>query len=116
MGRSASVAAAAEEHEAAWARLEARLERGQGPIRFADVPWPPEGAFGITGVRPSDAVAQTKRRLAGALRRWHPDKWRRILDLVPEAEQARLMEQVKSIAQRLLDEKARLCGPGGALR
>ncbi|CAK0865551.1 unnamed protein product [Prorocentrum cordatum] len=80
------VARSASEHEAAWARLEARLERGQGPIRFADVPWPPEGAFGITGVRPGDAVAQ---------------------DLVPEAEQARLMEQVKSIAQRLLDEKAR---------
>jgi hypothetical protein len=56
-----------------------------------------------------------KRRVAAALRRWHPDKWRRILDRVPEVEQACVMEQVKNIAQRLLEEKAKLTGPGGVL-
>mmetsp|Transcript_45283 Transcript_45283/g.96753 ORF Transcript_45283/g.96753 Transcript_45283/m.96753 type:complete len:387 (+) Transcript_45283:3-1163(+) len=106
-------AQAAEEHEAAWAKLETALESGTGCIRFADIPWP-EGTC-ITGVSPGDSASVAKRRLAGALRRWHPDKWRRILDRVPEAEQARVMERVKTIAQRLLEEKAKLTGLGGIL-
>lgn len=103
----------AEEAEAAWARLEVLLENGE-PIFFESIPWP-KGGCGITGVLPGDSRPAAKRKLAGALRRWHPDKWKRILDRVPEAEQARVMERVKSIAQRLLDEKAKLTGPGGVL-
>merc|ERR1712151_803377 len=103
-------------HEAAWTRLEASLETSSSPTHFSDIPWPLAGAIGgITGVMPGDSASVAKRKLVAALRRWHPDKWRRILDRVPEAEQARVMEQVKIIAQRLLDEKAKLTGPGGVL-
>jgi len=104
----------AAEQEALWARLEGKLEGASGPILFADIPWP-DDAHSITGVLPCDTVLMMKRKLAGALRRWHPDKWRRILDRVPETEQARVMERVKNIAQRLLEEKAKLAGPGGLL-
>lgn len=104
------------EHEAAWARLEAHLESGSGPIHFSDIPWPDGHPSSLTGVAPGESGPAAKRRLAVALRRWHPDKWRRILDRVPEAEQQQVMERVKSIAQRLLEEKARLAGPGGVLR
>jgi len=113
--RRAERAAAGEQHESAWTRLEGFLESGSGPIRFVDIPWPADASGSITGVLPGDPVPVAKRRLAAALRRWHPDKWRRILDRVPEAEQARVMERVKSIAQRLLEEKAKLTGPGGVL-
>mmetsp|Transcript_20703 Transcript_20703/g.40479 ORF Transcript_20703/g.40479 Transcript_20703/m.40479 type:complete len:213 (+) Transcript_20703:641-1279(+) len=102
-------------HEAAWSRLEGKLESSTASIGFMDIPWPREATYGITGVHPGDQPVEAKRRLAAALRRWHPDKWRRILDRVPEAEQARVMERVKTIAQRLLDEKARLTAPGGPL-
>lgn len=113
---AAAAAARASEHDAAWMALEARLEAADSrPIRFADVPWP-EGSASITGVLPSDAAPVAKRKLTAALRRWHPDKWRRIVDRVPEAERARVMERVKTVAQRLLEEKARLAGPGGVLR
>mmetsp|Transcript_4001 Transcript_4001/g.11364 ORF Transcript_4001/g.11364 Transcript_4001/m.11364 type:complete len:278 (-) Transcript_4001:144-977(-) len=111
----ASAGAALEKHQAAWARLEASLESSALPIRFADIPWPEETAC-ITGVLPGDAAAVAKPRLAAALRRWHPDKWRRILDRVPLEEQTQVTERVKSIAQRLLSEKAKLTGPGGLLR
>mmetsp|Transcript_136212 Transcript_136212/g.247734 ORF Transcript_136212/g.247734 Transcript_136212/m.247734 type:complete len:655 (-) Transcript_136212:21-1985(-) len=113
---AATAAAAAEfaAHEALWAQLEAQLDSTSGPIHFADIPWP-VGSGSITGVLPGDTVPGAKRKLANALRRWHPDKWRRILNRVPESEQAPVMERVKSIAQGLLEEKARLTGPGGLL-
>jgi len=103
-----------ETHEAAWGRLEAQLETGNSAIRFIDIPWP-SSAGCITGVTPSDTAPMAKRKLVGALRRWHPDKWRRILDRVPENERERVMERVKGVAQRLLEEKAKLTGPGGVL-
>lgn len=104
----------AEDAAAAWARFEGILDADSAPIHFESIPWPREGA-GITGVLLGDSRPVAKRKLAGALRRWHPDKWKRILDRVPEAEQTRVMERVKSIAQRLLDEKAKLTGLGGVL-
>jgi hypothetical protein len=61
-------------------------------------------------VLPSDPAATVKKKLAEALRRWHPDKWRRILDRVPEAERAQVMERVKAVAQQLLEEKSKLLG------
>lgn len=79
-----------------------------------DIPWP-DAAVSLTGIAMGDAATTAKRKLAVALRRWHPDKWRRILDRVPDVEQERVMERVKSIAQRLLEEKAKLTGPGGVL-
>jgi len=98
-----------------WARFEERLDEERLPIHFEDIPWP-GGSSSIIGVMPGDSSATVKQKLAGALRRWHPDKWRRILDRVPEAEQARVMERVKNVAQRLLDEKAKLTVPSGAGR
>jgi hypothetical protein len=101
--------------EARWAKLEALLESGAtDPIHFSDIPWP-DVKGSLTGIGPGDAAPIAKRKLVVALRRWHPDKWRRILDRVPEAEHGRVMQRVKSIAQRLLEEKATLAGVGRAL-
>jgi len=112
---SSSTAGSIDLHEAAWSRLEGKLECSAASIGSTDIPWPREATYGITGVQPGDQPSEAKRRLAAALRRWHPDKWRRILDRVPEAEQAHVMERVKTIAQRLLEEKAKLTAPGGLL-
>lgn len=102
--------------EVRWVQLEAQLETDSSqPIRFIDIPWPIEGSS-LTDVEPGDEAIVVKRKLAHALRRWHPDKWRRILDRVPESEHARVMERVKTIAQRLLEEKARLSGLCGVVR
>lgn len=90
------------------------MDSSSGPIHFTDIPWP-SGSASITGVVPGDTIPVAKRKLANALRRWHPDKWRRILNRVPENEQAPVMERVKNIAQGLLEEKAKLTGPGGLL-
>lgn len=112
----------------AWKLVEDSLAEGPSgpPIHFNDIPWPAEdwrsndfgfgrGKSSISGVTPSDSAAVAKQLLARALRRWHPDKWRRILDRVPPSEQAAVMERVKEVAQRLLKEKAELTAPGGAL-
>jgi len=107
--------AAWEQFEASWAKLEAMLEQSSGQICCSDIPWPSD-AFCITGVLPHDSAATAKKRLAVALRRWHPDKWKRILDRVPPSEQMLVTERVKDVAQRLLVEKARLSGPGGVIR
>jgi hypothetical protein len=97
-----------DEYERAWACLEARLEQDNGPIRFDDIPWPPEGdGLGILGAAPGD-IEVAKSKLAPALRRWHPDKWQRILDRVPAAEKVSVMDQARGIIQRLLTEKAKL--------
>lgn len=102
--------------EARWAKLEGLLEAGSStPIHFIDIPWP-DAQGSLTGIAPGDATVTAKRKLAAALRRWHPDKWRRILNCVPEAEQERVMQRVKSIAQRLLEEKAALTGPNAEHR
>lgn len=110
----AAMAAAFQKHEEAWSKLEAILDTRSDTIRLADIPWPPEGCS-ITGVLQGDPASLAKRRLASALRRWHPDKWRRILDRVPEEEHEKVTERVKNIAQRLLEEKKKLTEPGGAL-
>mmetsp|Transcript_75865 Transcript_75865/g.180238 ORF Transcript_75865/g.180238 Transcript_75865/m.180238 type:complete len:686 (-) Transcript_75865:39-2096(-) len=103
--------------ESAWANLEALLETGSSQIRFSDIPWPSQApSASITGVAPGDSAASVKRKLAVALRRWHPDKWRRILDHVPDDEQTRVMERVKAVAQRLLEEKAKLATAGRGAR
>jgi len=94
-----------------WAKLEANMEAGHA-VRFVDIPWPKAA---IIGVVEDDSPGVAKRKLTAALRRWHPDKWKRILDHVPQAEQQMVMERVKSVAQNLLDEKAKLTGPGGVL-
>lgn len=91
---------------AAWARLEEQLDRDCDPIHFYDIPWPSSSS--ITGASPGDSAIVVKQRLTMALRRWHPDKWRRIIDRVPKDEQAQVMERVKGVAQRLLEEKALL--------
>lgn len=95
-----------------WDRVESVLEQA-GVLRFSDIPWPAAG--NITGVTGDDSAGVAKRKLAAALRRWHPDKWRRILDHVIESDQKPVMERVKVVAQQLLDEKAKMTGPGGIL-
>mmetsp|Transcript_46119 Transcript_46119/g.84493 ORF Transcript_46119/g.84493 Transcript_46119/m.84493 type:complete len:571 (+) Transcript_46119:51-1763(+) len=101
--------------EAAWSRVDALLETHNCPIYFVDIPWPASSGS-ITGITSAESAASAKKKLALALRRWHPDKWKRILDHVPRQEQQRVMEHVKAVAQRLLEEKSQLAKGGRVLR
>lgn len=112
---NAGVGVAAERQDAEWARLEEYLERNSDPVRMADIPWPRDESC-ITGVILGDPAATVKRRLAVALRRWHPDKWRRIIDRVAPEERQDIVEKVKTITQKLLQEKKRLTNSSGLLR
>eukprot|EP00929_Paragymnodinium_shiwhaense_P058583 TRINITY_DN29339_c0_g1_i1.p1 TRINITY_DN29339_c0_g1~~TRINITY_DN29339_c0_g1_i1.p1 ORF type:complete len:563 (-),score=92.56 TRINITY_DN29339_c0_g1_i1:12-1700(-) len=98
----------AEVEAARWATLEERLEAGR-EIRFHDIPWPGITSSVIGALADgSETASALRQKLVTALRRWHPDKWAHILERVPACEQARVMENVKCVAQRLLEEKAKL--------
>jgi len=91
----------------AWKQLEVKLEKGIGPIHFTDIPWPPEVGPGAIVLAPRDRQGPlAKRHFTSALRRWHPDKWQRIIELVPAAEKELVMKRVQSIAQTLIQQKA----------
>jgi len=100
--------------EALWSALEEKMAAENAVIHESDIPWP-DGKLSVIGVVNGDERDAAKKKLAVALRRWHPDKWRRILNCVPKAEQDHMMQRVKEVAQRLLQEKAKLTGPGGIL-
>merc|ERR1711990_882646 len=90
--RKAAYSAAAA--DARWAKLETLLDNCDGePIRFCDIPWSDTSAS-LTGIRLGDPATLAKRKLVTALRRWHPDKWRRILDRVPSEERDKVMQRV----------------------
>ncbi|CAE8586122.1 unnamed protein product [Polarella glacialis] len=94
----------------AWSKFESRLSSvgSQSPnLRCSDIPWP-TSLPSISGVIPGDGSAEHKKKLRAALMRWHPDKWAPILDRVVEGERPQVMERVKEVTIRILDEKNRL--------
>lgn len=89
----------------AWRRFEQQAATTQS-ISYSSVPWP-TSLLTISGVDPIDSVAEKKRKLRAALVRWHPDKWSPVMAKVCEGDRQQVMDQVKEITQRLLDEKKR---------
>jgi len=89
--------------DAAWTSLEPKIS-GAKPLRCSDIPWP-TSLKTVSGIEDSDSAADKKRKLRAALVRWHPDKWGRIMDAVQKDEQSLVMERVKEVTQRVLDEK-----------
>eukprot|EP00930_Biecheleria_cincta_P098045 TRINITY_DN89730_c0_g1_i1.p1 TRINITY_DN89730_c0_g1~~TRINITY_DN89730_c0_g1_i1.p1 ORF type:complete len:461 (-),score=98.77 TRINITY_DN89730_c0_g1_i1:181-1563(-) len=95
----------------AWSSFEQKLQTAgtsqkSAWLRCADIPWP-TSLSSVSGAAAGDDPAEKKRKLRSALVRWHPDKWAPILEQVVESERAQVMEQVKQVTQRILEEKKR---------
>ena len=103
-----------EGYEAAWAKL-ASNESSSEPLSFEAIPWPllstPKGVDDIRPARitmfvlsPQHSRGQTtKDRVRAALRRWHPDRFGRILARVKEEDRTRVEEGVGIVARCLND-------------
>ncbi|KAJ1449755.1 hypothetical protein M885DRAFT_622275 [Pelagophyceae sp. CCMP2097] len=90
---------------ATWETLEAQIQ-ALAPLGFDDIPWPPPGTS-PTQIVAGDAATERKRKWHGALRRWHPDKFQRILVRVADAAaRERIIDRVKEVTRRLIEEKA----------
>lgn len=97
-----------EAYESAWSKFEGRMKSGTA-LSFSDIPWPTKLPT-ISGASTSDSTAECKKKLRGALLRWHPDKWTPILNLVAEVDKAKVTEEVKEVTRRILAEKERFGG------
>lgn len=91
-----------------WKDLEARMQEG-AELSLADVPWPPAPPATVSGMSASDPADVKKRKLRAAVLRWHPDKWSPALQHFPAADQPVLLNRVKDVTQRILEEKRRFC-------
>lgn len=89
--------------DVAWRTFAAQVSRKQ-PLHYADIPWP-TCLPSVSGVEPKDNAAERKKKLRAALVRWHPDKWGSIFDLVHDCDKASVMERVKEVTRRILEEK-----------
>lgn len=95
----------------AWSSFEQKLQTAASSqkspwLRCADIPWP-TSLPAVSGASAGDDPAEKKKKLRSALMRWHPDKWAPILEQVVESERAQVMDQVKHVTQRILEEKKR---------
>jgi len=92
--------------EEAWRSFETKV-KGEGALTYKDVPWP-LSLSSVSGATATDALAERKKKLRGALLRWHPDKWAPIFARVKESDKERVTEQIKEVTRRILQEKQRL--------
>mmetsp|Transcript_148031 Transcript_148031/g.258170 ORF Transcript_148031/g.258170 Transcript_148031/m.258170 type:complete len:333 (+) Transcript_148031:33-1031(+) len=92
------------EFDAAWAAFEKQVAAGVQGLRFLDVPWPVSLPT-VSGVEPRENLDARKRKLRAALVRWHPDKWSKVLDCIHEADRGQVVERVKEVTRRIIDEK-----------
>lgn len=111
--REAAEAAAWDHYEARWNELLAGDETG--PLTFDAVPWPlvaqPQGLEDIRPARITIFVLSSrhshgqtmKDRVRAALRRWHPDRFGRILSRVVEEDKHKV-EEGAGIVVRCLNE------------
>ena len=87
-----------------WAALEAKLAAGAA-VAVADVPWP------LATDRIVDArapAAARKDQWRAALRRFHPDKFQRVLAAAAPGDRSRILERCKAVTRRIIDERALL--------
>lgn len=89
--------------DAAWSRFEGQVSSGQA-LRYTDVPWP-TSLPSISGACGTHDAAERKRKLRTALVRWHPDKWGVIFGLIHEDDKQIVMEKVKDVTRRIIEEK-----------
>jgi hypothetical protein len=97
-------------YEERWARIAGNTEE---QLSFARIPWPtvtrPKDAAGITKgnirefllSRHHSRDVSNKDRIRAALKSWHPDKFKRILDRVEEKERGRVEEAAGLVARCL---------------
>lgn len=95
------------EFDAHWARFEQRASAlGARDLRLVDVPWP-TSLTSVSGISASDSLDVRKRKLRAALVRWHPDKWHKLLECIHESDRTMVVEKVKEVTRRIIDEKKR---------
>lgn len=94
------------EFDTYWARFEQKVNAGTQDLHFIDVPWP-TSLTSIAGVIASESLEVRKRKLRAALVRWHPDKWSKVLDCIHESDRAKVVEKVKEVTRRIIEEKKR---------
>jgi hypothetical protein len=61
----------------------------------------------ISGVGTNESLEMRKRKLRAALVRWHPDKWAKVLDCIHESDRAQVVDKVKEVTRRIIEEKKR---------
>lgn len=97
-------------YDKAWAAFEQRLAElpADGPtLGHSDVPWPSKLPT-VSGIDEAADGRQARRiKFRSAMLRWHPDKWGPILARIRETDRAQVMEGVKAVTRRILDERRR---------
>jgi hypothetical protein len=106
----------------AWRTYEtqwAEISTSSGPLTFQKIPWPVSlPPPNLSGLTPASIVMflfsslhsqgqSRKERVRSALLRWHPDRFRRLLSRVTEAEKSAVEEGVGIVARCLNDLMAR---------
>mmetsp|Transcript_14379 Transcript_14379/g.31781 ORF Transcript_14379/g.31781 Transcript_14379/m.31781 type:complete len:403 (-) Transcript_14379:106-1314(-) len=93
-------------YEDRWREFEEKVGSG-AIIEYSDIPWPDHGRC-VCGATTMDDARTVRRKIHHGIRRWHPDKWVHILEQVPPSQKGRVLEEVKRVAQRIVDEKESL--------
>jgi len=93
-------------YEDRWKEFEEKIGSGL-IIEYSDIPWPDHGRC-VCGATTMDDAKTVRRKIHSGIRRWHPDKWVHILEQVPLSQKERVLEEVKRVAQRIVDEKESL--------
>lgn len=76
-------------------------------IRMRDIPWPNKSSSIIEEhAGPRAGMQELQRAMKALQKEWHPDRWQRVHLL--HSEQDKILEEVKKVFQRIMDEKARL--------
>lgn len=93
----------------AWAQFEKQIGQcstGGAPLGCDDVPWPTFLPT-VSGIRIEESPKERKDKIRTAVLRWHPDKWGPILVCIREADHGKVMEKVKEVTRRILEERKR---------
>ena len=89
-----------------WALFEDLVTK-KGPLQLKDIPWP-SSSGSVIGLASGDSETQKKKKVKICLRRWHPDKFQRILNCIAsEEERTVALKQVQAVTQRIIEEKER---------
>lgn len=92
-------------YQEAWSAFETKVS-GDNLLSYKDIPWP-LSLSSVSGAAGTDAPADRKKKLRGALLRWHPDKWAPLFARVKDEDKQKVTEQIKEVTRRILEEKQR---------
>lgn len=114
------------QYEESWTALSPSVEASTEPLTFKTIPWPtfspPSTVEDITPARvatfflsPNHSEGQArKERIKNALRRWHPDRFGRLLARVAEEDKPAVEEGVGTVARclnSLMERESKLIAP-----